>query len=176
MIKTRRVNSEKTIRLFFISAAVVLFVTAAAKFIASGGSARVLQLPDPVLAMPSFFILRLAGSVELAVGAISFSEANVKTKALVMGWLGLIFAIYRFGLLYTGQKVSCPCLGNLSDALRMSPHTADAIALAILAYILIGSCVILYFLRRSARGEQVARQWCLPQEAVGRTVNDIMRR
>jgi hypothetical protein len=149
MIKGLGLSAERTMRLFFVSAGAVLFVTAAAKFIASGGSAHALQLPDPVLVAPSFLILRVAGSVELAVGAIGFSEATAKTKALVIGWLGLAFAIYRLGLLYTGHRVSCPCLGNLTEALSMSPHVADVISIAILAYILIGSCVSLVLLRKA---------------------------
>lgn len=126
---------------------------AAAKFIASGGVAGALELPDPVLAAPSFIILRLAASAELAIGVACFADTKARTKALLLGWLGVAFLIYRGGRLCAGAKVLCPCLGNLTDALKLSPRAADLIAKVVLAYILIGSSVVLVSLGRTRRKE-----------------------
>jgi hypothetical protein len=47
--------------------------------------------------------------------------------------------MYRLGLWWMDWKKPCSCLGNLTDALHISPQTADNITKVLLAYLLIGS-------------------------------------
>jgi hypothetical protein len=45
-------------------------------------------------------------------------------------------------------SLTCPCLGNLTDALHITPQTADTAMKIILTYLLIGSYASLFWLWR----------------------------
>jgi len=49
------------------------------------------------------------------------------------------FVVYRVGLWWIGWHRPCGCLGNLTDLLGISPHTADTIMKLVLAYLLAGT-------------------------------------
>ena len=53
--------------------------------------------------------------------------------------------LLRFGLWWMGWHKPCNCLGNLTDALHLSPQTADNIMKVVLAYLLIGSYGLLFW-------------------------------
>ena len=50
-----------------------------------------------------------------------------------------------------GWHKPCGCLGNLTDALGISPETADTVAKVLLAYLLIGSYALLVWEWRKHR-------------------------
>jgi len=80
--------------------------------------------------------------VEVAVGIVCLARKRTYIQAGLLAWLGTNFAAYRIGLLLIGYH-TCPCLGSLTDALRLSRHMADTILKIVLAYLLIGSYVVL---------------------------------
>ena len=67
-----------------------------------------------------------------------FSKRQTLALGLV-AWMSTNFVVYRLGLWWMDWKKPCNCLGNLTDALHISPQTADNIMKVILAYLLIGS-------------------------------------
>ena len=57
--------------------------------------------------------------------------------------LSTLFAVYRIGLWSLGWHRPCSCLGNLTDALHLSPVIVDNVMKVLLAYLMIGSYSIL---------------------------------
>jgi hypothetical protein len=51
--------------------------------------------------------------------------------------------VYRLGLWWMDWHRPCNCLGNLTDALHISPQAADNVMKVLLAYLLIGSYALL---------------------------------
>ena len=136
----------KLSRFFLYSAAVILLFTAAAKFISSAGSAKILLHRDPLIGLEFQDLFRIVGSVELAVALVCiFCKQKLISVGLV-AWLATSFLVYRIGLVLIGYHRPCPCLGNLTDALHIPPQTADTTMKIILAYLLIGSYASLFWL------------------------------
>lgn len=146
------------IRVFLYSAAVLLLGTAVAKFVSAGGSARILQNPDPILGIPFRSVFCIVGSVEAVVAFLCFVGKRMSMQAGLVAWLATNFVIYRAGLLWVGYHEPCSCLGNLTDALHISPGAADTGMKIILAYLLIGSYGTLFWLWRQKRETFVPSQ------------------
>jgi len=138
-------------RFFTVSSGGLLLVTAAAKLISSSGTAEVLQLGDPLLVLPFKHVLWIVGVLELIVARACFIEKREWLQAGLIAWLATNFMLYRLGLLLIGYHKPCACLGNLIDALHVSPETADTAAKLILGYLLLGSYATLFWLWRQKR-------------------------
>lgn len=94
----------------------------------------------------------LVGLLEIAVASVClFSKQPVVALGLT-AWLSTNFVLYRLGLWWMDWKSPCGCLGNLTDALHISPQTADNIMKVLLAYLLIGSYGLLIWNWRQGRG------------------------
>lgn len=142
---------QKAIRIYILSAGLVLLAVAIAKFISSEGSATILQKQDPILMLSFQHVFWLIGAIELAVAFTCFFSKQVSFQAGLLAWLATSFIVYRLGLLWIGYHKPCPCLGNLTDALHISPHTAGIALKISLAYLLIGSYVTIFWLWRQRK-------------------------
>jgi len=131
------------------SAGILLTLTALAKLASAFGTAAILHRYDPILRLPYQWVFCLAAAMELAVAGICFSRKNLQVKAGAVAWLATLFLLYRLGLRWANYPALCKCLGNLTDALHISPEVAGGIAKVILAYLLVGSYAILFGLWRS---------------------------
>jgi len=64
-------------------------------------------------------------------------------RPVLATWLVALFAtdllFYRLGLWWMGWHKPCNCLGNLTDAIHISPQAADNLMKVVLAYLLVGS-------------------------------------
>jgi len=149
--------NQKSISIFIKSAGVLLIVTAAAKLISSFGPARIEDHLDPffVIRFRNFF--RISGAIELVVAAICLFSANRKLQVGIIAVLSTNFLLYRIGLHWIGYNNLCHCLGNLTDALHISPHVADTAMKTVLAYLLIGSYYGLIYLSREVEQEKPER-------------------
>jgi hypothetical protein len=136
------------VRFFLCSAGMLLILTGAAKLISAAGSARILQMPDPLLMIPFGYVFWIAGITEILVAFVCFFSNRTRLSAGLVAWLATTFLIYRIGLLCLGSYKLCGCLGNLTDAVHISPQTADLIAKTVLGYLLIGSYATIFHLRR----------------------------
>jgi len=123
----------------------ILLLTSLAKIISGFGNARILQLPDPLLGMTYRYVLMGVGAIELVIAAVCFSPMRVGLKAGLVSWLATGFVFYRFGAWWVGYNKPCKCMGNLTDALHISPEITEAAMKIILAYLLIGSYAILFW-------------------------------
>ena len=138
----------KIARLFCYSAAVVLLLTATAKFISSFGHGTILQTHDPLTGFQFQNLFRIVGSIEVAVAMICIFSKQMWPPAGLVAWLATCFMIYRLGLAWVGYHRPCSCMGNLTDAIHIPPQTADTAMKIVLAYLLIGSYASLFWLWR----------------------------
>jgi hypothetical protein len=137
---------------FFISfSGILLLVTAAAKLISGVGTAKLLRRLDPVFFVSFREILYVAAVMEITVAAFCLFGRNRILRAGLIAMLATNLLFYRFGLYWQGYSDICPCLGNITDALRIPPQTADTVMKIILAYLLIGSYASLFWLWRQGK-------------------------
>jgi hypothetical protein len=136
---------------FLYSAAVVLLLTAAAKFVSSFGHGTILQTRDPLTGFQFQDLFRMVGGIEVAVALVCIFSKRTWLPAGLVAWLATGFLAYRIGLVAVGYHRPCSCMGNLTDALHIPPQTADTAMKIILAYLLIGSYASLFWLWRQHR-------------------------
>lgn len=137
---------EKVFRLFFYSSGGILLVTATAKVASAFGSAWILESFDPILRVPFRELFWIAAIVEVAVGVVCFCGNRIALQAVLVAWLATNFLVYRLGLIWIGYQKPCPCLGNLTGAIHVSPLIADEVMKLVLTYLLIGSYSTLVWL------------------------------
>jgi hypothetical protein len=92
------------------------------------------------------------GMFELVIASICLFGKSQKLALGLIAWLATNFVVYRLGLWWMEWKKPCSCVGNLTDALHLSPQLADSIMKVILAYLLIGSYGLLIWQWRQGRG------------------------
>lgn len=139
------------IRIFLWSAGLLFLMTAVAKFVSSSGGARILQTPDPLLGLSFGTVFWIVGGIETFVALFCFFGKRPALQTGLVAWLATNFVVYRIGLKWVGYHKPCGCLGNLTDALHISPETADTAMKVVLAYLLIGSYAILAWFRIQSR-------------------------
>ena len=93
----------------------------------------------------------IVGVVELVIAVNSFFSRRYILSAGLVAWLATNFVVYRIGLGWIDWEMPCNCLGNLTDALHVSPQLADNIMKGVLAYLLIGSYGLLFWEWRSQK-------------------------
>lgn len=126
----------------------LLVFTATAKFWSAFGETTLLREADPLFGLSFRTLVLVAAALELGVAAICLLRPAVD-GLLAIAWLSTAFLTYRIGLWWIGWKKPCSCLGNLTDALHISPQLADNIMKGLLAFMLIGSVALLVAHRRT---------------------------
>jgi hypothetical protein len=124
---------------FVCSAGVLLFGTAIAKLLSAGGRAPILDQTDPFFSISFRHLFWIVGAIELAVALVCFFGQQPKIQMWLVAWLSTSFLVYRIGLVWIGYQRPCPCLGSLTDALRISSHLAGVIMGSLLGYLIAGS-------------------------------------
>jgi hypothetical protein len=127
------------VRIYSYLTGFLLLTTAASKLFAATGSARILEIDDPIIGVPFHLVFLIVGAVELAIAIFCFFSKSTELKAGLVAWLATCFLVYRLGLAWMGYHRPCSCLGNLTDRLHVDPETADAVMKVILGYLLIYS-------------------------------------
>src|SRR5262245_35408139 len=93
---------------FSVSLVSILVLTAAAKFISAGGSAHILDLPDPLFAISNRSVMTLAAVVELGL-ALSILLCGWKMPTVLASlWFGSILLVYRLALASIAPSAPCP--------------------------------------------------------------------
>lgn len=133
-------------RLFLYSAGTLLLVTGFAKLISSFGNGAILQTRDPLFGMKFGALFQFSSGVEMAIALICIFGKKAWFSSGSVAWLATSLLFYRIGMVLVGYHRPCSCMGNLTDALYISPETADIIAKVILAYLLVGSYTMLVWL------------------------------
>ena len=131
-------------------AGAILLTTGVAKLWSAVGDSKFLAVVDPIIGLTFGHLMLAVGLVEFVVALVClFSKRQTLALGLV-AWISTNFVVYRLGLWWIGWKKPCSCLGNLTDALHISPQLADNIMKIVLAYLLIGSYGLLLY-RHSVR-------------------------
>lgn len=140
-------NSQKRrcFAAFILSAVAIFIVTGLAKILAALGDGKVLLVVDPISGIKFGKLMLVAGLVELITAGICIFSESQRWSLVVIAWLSNSFVVYRVGMWWVDWKTPCSCLGNLTDALHISPQLADNIMKVILAYLLIGSYGLLFW-------------------------------
>lgn len=111
---------------FVISAGLILGLTGLAKLWSAFGDVKLLMVPDPITGLSFRNMMLLAAAAELPIAAACFFKPP-RLATTWVAWLATNFLIYRLDLWWMGWKKPCGCLGNLTDTLGITPHTADVI-------------------------------------------------
>ncbi len=148
----------KIIRIFLYSAAVMLLVTAMAKLISSFGSDRFVERHDPLFQISYRNLFWIVGTLEVGVSLYCFFGKQLVLRTGLVAWLATCFLIYHICMPRVGYHKPCPCLGNLTGAIRVSPQMAEAAMSIILSYLLVGSYATLFWLWRQRRKGEVRMQ------------------
>ena len=138
-------------RIYLKSIVFLLILTVCGKLVAGLGEAPGLDEPDRVFKFASNReVLIFAAALESAVAVLIVSPRLSYSLAIAsVAWLGTVLLFYRSMLWASGYKGTCDCLGNLIQALHLTHKEADFIAKGILAYLLVGSYILLVMEWRS---------------------------
>lgn len=139
---------------FLWSAAGILLLTAIAKFISAMGHAKILLEHDPVTGLTYRYLFYGIAIVETGVGLACVFNKHYAFSAGLVAWLSTSFVAYRVCLYNLHYPQPCHCLGNLTDAIHVSPRIADAAMKIILAYLLVGSYAMLLLLAKRAKSDR----------------------
>jgi hypothetical protein len=123
---------------FVVLSSVILSLTAAAKLVSTTGHARILDYPDPLLAISNRSVLTGVAVIELAVVACLMSKLPQPIKYLAAAWLGGNFLLYRLALAVLKPGTPCKCLGTITEQLHIDDRAAGLILSLISLYLLTG--------------------------------------
>jgi hypothetical protein len=162
------VNGGKPLAAWFIlTAGVILAITGGAKIWSALGTSKFLAAVDPILGLKFGQLLLAVGLAEIAVALVCcFSRRQTLALGLI-AWLATNFLVYRVGLWWMDWKRPCGCLGNLTDALHLSPQAAENIMKVLLAYLLIGSYGLVVWRWRQRRNSLAAEMSRLGSSLAG---------
>jgi len=124
---------------FLLSAGSVLATTGIAKVWSGLGNSKFLAVIDPIFGIKFGQLMLVVGAAEIVIAAICFFSKRQTLALGLVAWMSTNFVVYRLGLWWMDWKKPCSCLGNLTDAIHVSPQVADNIMKVLLAYLLIGS-------------------------------------
>jgi hypothetical protein len=133
-------------KFIFISGGAILALTGVAKVWSGLGTAKVLAVADPIIGIQFGHLMLVVGLAEIVVALLCFFGKSQKLALGLVAWLATNFVVYRLGLWWVDYHKPCSCLGNLTDALHISPDTADTAMKIILGYLLLGSYGTLFWL------------------------------
>jgi hypothetical protein len=152
--------SSRIIKRFYMSAALLLFLTAAAKLYSVTGHAKILAVSDDFLHVNNRLLMTVMGVIEAAIAAYLLWGGALLMRARALFWLSGNFIIYRLETYTLGIKY-CPCLGTLGQKLPLSQPHLEMVLTALVLYWFLGSSYILF---RAWDGREKAR---LAQLAAG---------
>jgi hypothetical protein len=158
--------TPRIIRLFLVSVATVLFLTAAAKLYSATGTARILSLADPLLHVNNRALLITVGLLEAAIAVYLLFARNERRHlrdATVVLWLSSNFIAYRLSIHFMGVSV-CPCLGTLGSKLPLTTGFISNLLGAFVLYCFVGSVWILWLARHPDLGR--SRELGIPASAL----------
>ena len=142
---------DKLLNVFMYTCVAILGITGVAKLVSVFGSALILGYPDPVFKFQFRHLMLAAGILEVGLAIICLYHSRILVANYLVAWFSTLLLTYRLGMWYMGWKRSCPCLGTLTDAIHISPETADAAMRIALSYLLIGSYGFLFWLWRQRK-------------------------
>jgi hypothetical protein len=152
-----------------LTSGAILAIAGIAKIWTAANGLKFMRAVDPIFGVEFGHLFLSVGLLELVVAGVCLLGKREKLATVLVAWLATNFLVYRLGLWWMDWKRPCGCLGNLTDALRISPQTADNISKVLLAYLLVGSYGLLL---RQWRQQRYDRTKPDPEPDVARAIND----
>lgn len=137
-------------KIFLLSIAVILSLTASAKLLSAFGDTKILDLPDPLWGLSNRRLLFAAAVVEFASVLCFFGRVRVEWKYLLSAWLGANFILYRLAIMILTPGKLCPCLGSASERLHLSEATTNYLLSAFSLYMFFAGLAFYYFHSRAS--------------------------
>src|ERR1035437_7111554 len=137
--------------LFLKLAGSALALTGLAKSFSAIGAARALDTADPLIGIPFRQLLLLVGLAELLIAFFCLFTERRRFSLLAVAWIPTNFLVYRIGLWAVGWHHPCACMGSLAGALHLSDQAADNIIKGLLAFMLVGSYLLVFSQWRQSR-------------------------
>jgi hypothetical protein len=135
------------------STGAILGITGIAKVWSGLGNSKFLAVADPIIGLKFGQLMLTVGMAEIAIALFCFFSQRQTVALGLVAWMSTNFVVYRLGLWWMHWHRPCNCLGNLTDALHISPQAADNIMKVLLAYLLIGSYGLLLWQWKQQRPE-----------------------
>lgn len=130
---------------FVIVAGALLLLTGVAKILSGFGTGRILALDDPITGVAFGKLLPVVGVAEVLVALACFCRRrDSRLKLGLVAWMATTFLVYRIGLWALRWHHPCSCMGSLAGTLHLSDRAADNIMKGVLAFLLVGSYLLLY--------------------------------
>lgn len=129
-------------RIFLCTAVLILTGTALAKVFSAGGTAPILARQDPLFMLPMRHVMMGAALIELTAVAYLLVGIDRQAKQCLVLWLSASFILYRICIWRLSPGGPCPCLGSATASLGIKPAMADLILKLIVAYLFIGSALL----------------------------------
>jgi hypothetical protein len=139
MMAHRQKMHNSILRGILITAGAILALAGFAKIWSGLGNSRFLAMVDPIIGIKFGQLMLAVGVAEIVIAAVCFFSKRQTLALGLVAWISTNFVVYRLGLWWMNWHRPCSCLGSLTDALHISPQTADNIMKVLLAYMLIGS-------------------------------------
>lgn len=128
---------------FKISAGPIFLIVGLAKLISAFGNAGFLDIMDPVFQISVRSLLLSVGIFEIILSSICIFHKNHLFALSLISWTATGFLAYRLALHYMDWRRPCRCMGNLTDALHISPMLVDLGMKCVLFYLITGSYLAL---------------------------------
>jgi hypothetical protein len=138
-----RENGRGAFKWFVPSAGIILAITGLAKVWTAFGKMKLLTVSDPITGIPFRELLLAVGLVEIAIAWFCFFGKRPVLATWLAAWFATELLVYRLGLWWMDWHRPCSCLGNLTDALHISPQLADRIMKTVLCYLFLVSYALL---------------------------------
>ena len=136
---------------FVTSVAAILSITGIAKLWSAFGSTKLLSVADPIFGIEFGKLMLVVGVSEIVISLACILSKRQTLALGVVAWMSTMFLVYRLGLWWIDRNPLCSCLGNLTDAIHISPQAADNVMKVVLAYLLAGSYGLLIWQWRRGR-------------------------
>lgn len=126
-------------------------VVGMAKAFSAIGPARALDSLDPLIGIPFRQLFLLVGLAELLIAFFCLFTDKRRLSLVAVAWISTNFLVYRLGLWLIGWLHPCSCMGSLAGMLHLSDQAADNIMKVVLAFLLVGSYLLLLLDWRAGR-------------------------
>jgi hypothetical protein len=149
----------KRIRIFILTAGVILLVAALNRFLIAAGNAQVMTLPETLLGIPLRYAMLLVGGFELVVALICLFGKRVGLQIGWLAWLGTNYLVYWVGLLAMNIHPQATCIGSFTDPLYLARGMVGFVVACIPLYLVAGSYAALIWVwveHRAGRSRQLA--------------------
>ena len=138
----RPLGHRGSVRVFLLTAGMILAISGAAKVYSVFGSGKILEIADPVFGLKFKTLFLAVGLGEILVAILCLFDKHSKVALPIVASLATGFLMYRVGLWGMHWNHPCDCLGTLTETLYLSPEIADSLMKVMLGYLIMGSYLL----------------------------------